>query len=148
MLLLPATDGAPSIRSSGYARGWGAFMRTAVFVAAMAVLATLGETLIASAMAKAGDLGELRERAGLTRTILRVVSSAVLWLGIACMACSFFALLAALSHANLSLVAPATNALTFVATAVAGRLVLHERVDGKRWVSVILICAGVALMSF
>ncbi len=63
------------------------------------------------------------------------------------MACSFFALLYALSHEEVSLIAPASASLTFVTNAVAAKFFLHENVDRKRWMAAIFVCLGVALLT-
>ena len=59
---------------------------------------------------------------------------------------SFFSLLFTLSHADVSLVAPAAGSLTFVTNAIAARIFLKERVDRRRWVAAIFVCCGVALL--
>jgi drug/metabolite transporter (DMT)-like permease len=63
------------------------------------------------------------------------------------MALSFFSLLFALSHADLSLVAPASASLTFVTNAVAAKIFLKENVDRRRWIAAVCVCAGVILMA-
>lgn len=120
---------------------------TVITIAVMVFGATAGETLISAAMTRIGDLDAIRAKAGLTGTIAKVVSSPWLLGGIACMAISFFALLLALSGADLSLVAPATNSLTFIATAVAAKFFLKENVDGRRWLAALFVAAGVVLLT-
>lgn len=120
---------------------------TAITIVVMVLGATVGEVLIAAAMLRVGDLDEIRARAGLPGAIRAVISEPRLFGGVACMAISFFALLFALSGANLSLVAPATNALTFVTTAIAAKFFLHENVDRRRWLAALCICAGVLLLA-
>ena len=58
-----------------------------------------------------------------------------------------FALLFALNHLDLSLVAPASASLTLVTNAVAGKLFLHENVDRRRWTAALLVCIGVYLLA-
>lgn len=113
----------------------------------MVLGATVGETLISAAMTRVGDLDEIRAHSGLPGAIRAVVTSPFLIAGIACMAISFFSLLFALSGADLSLVAPATNSLTFIATAVAAKLFLKENVDHRRWLAALFVAAGVALLT-
>ena len=120
---------------------------TVVTIAVMVLGATAGETLISAAMTRIGDLDTIRAEAGLTGAIAKVVASPWLLGGIACMAVSFFALLLALSGADLSLVAPATNSLTFIATAVAAKVFLKENVDGRRWLAALFVAAGVVLLT-
>lgn len=116
-------------------------------IAVMVLGATIGETLISKAMTRVGDLDAIRVRAGLLGAVKAVVSSPWLLGGIVCMAVSFFALLLALSGADLSLVAPATNSLTFVTTAIAAKFFLKENVDRRRWLAALFVCAGVALLA-
>ena len=116
-------------------------------IVVMVLGATVGETMISAAMTRVGDLDEIRARSGLIGAIKAVVTSPFLIIGIVCMAISFFALLFALSGADLSLVAPATNSLTFIATAVAAKLFLKENVDRRRWLAAIFVSAGVFLLT-
>ncbi|MGH9523759.1 MAG: EamA family transporter, partial [Terriglobales bacterium] len=67
--------------------------------------------------------------------------------GVAAMALSFFALLWALSWADLSLVAPVAAALTFIGNAITAKLFLHEDVNLRRWMAAVLVAAGVVLVT-
>jgi drug/metabolite transporter (DMT)-like permease len=93
------------------------------------------------------DLDDIRAESGLPGAIKAVVTSPFLIGGIACMAISFFSLLFALSGADLSLVAPATNSLTFIATAVAAKFFLKENVDHRRWLAAVFVAVGMALLT-
>jgi drug/metabolite transporter (DMT)-like permease len=66
--------------------------------------------------------------------------------GIFFMAVSFFAFLAALAWADLSLVDPATS-LSFVINTAGAKLILKERINSLRWAGTLLVCLGVALIS-
>jgi drug/metabolite transporter (DMT)-like permease len=70
----------------------------------------------------------------------------LLLLSILCMAVSFFAFLALLKIADLSFAVPATAATVVVETLLA-RVVLKERVDGRRWAGAVLVAVGVALLA-
>jgi drug/metabolite transporter (DMT)-like permease len=63
------------------------------------------------------------------------------------MAVAFYSLLFGLSWGDVSLVAPASASLTFVANAFAAKLFLRERVDHRRWIAAMLVAGGVALMA-
>lgn len=108
--------------------------------------ATAGDILIASAFRQIGDLDLIKARHGMLRTILTVLRNARFLAGFIAMAVSFFSLLFTLSHADVSLVAPAVGSLTFVTNAIAARIFLKERVDRRRWVAAIFVCCGVALL--
>ncbi len=120
---------------------------TIITIVVMVLGATIGETLISAAMTRVGDLDAIRAKSGLFGAIKAVITSPFLIGGIFCMAISFFSLLFALSGADLSLVAPATNSLTFIATAVAAKFFLKENVDRRRWLAAFFVAAGVALLT-
>jgi drug/metabolite transporter (DMT)-like permease len=122
-------------------------MNIAGMIAAIVIFATAGDLLIASAMRSLGDLDEIRARSGLLGASLAVVTNLRFLGGVSAMACSFFALLYALSHEEVSLIAPASASLTFVTNAVAAKFFLHENVDRKRWMAAIFVCLGVALLT-
>ena len=115
-------------------------------VGAIVLTATAGDVLLASAMRAVGDLDEIKAQRGLRGTIWAVVSEGRFLAGGAFMALSFFSLLLSLSHADVSLIAPAAGSLTFVSNAVAARWLLHENVDRRRWLAAIFVCCGVALL--
>ena len=119
----------------------------AAMIAAIVIFATVGDVLIAAAMRGLGDLDDIRAQRGLGGAIGAVLGSARFVAGVFFMALSFFSLLFALSHADLSLVAPAATSLTFVTNAVAAKIFLKENVDRRRWIAALFVCAGVALMS-
>ena len=116
-------------------------------IAAIVIFATAGDLLIASAMRRLGDLDEIRARSGLLGASLAVITNTRFLTGVLAMACSFFSLLYALSHAEVSLIAPASASLTFVTNAVAARFFLKENVDRKRWMAAVFVCLGVALLT-
>jgi len=116
-------------------------------ITAVVVTSTAGDILLAYAMQRVGDLGEIRKQRGLFTAIRAVLSNGWFMLGVACMAVSFFALLFALSWGDVSLVAPAAASLTFVSNAIAARFFLHEDVDRRRWIAALFVAAGVALLA-
>lgn len=125
-----------------------AIMATIGMIASVVVTATAGDILTASAMRQVGDLDLIRERSGLTGAAAAVLSHPRFGLGVLCLALSFFSLLYALSHRELSLIGPAATSLTFVTNAVAAKIFLKENVDRRRWTAAILVCVGVTLLAF
>ena len=121
--------------------------QTASMIASIVVTATAGDVLTASAMRKIGDLDVIRAKSGLSGAIRAVISSPRFLAGVLCMALSFFSLLFALNHADLSLIAPASASLTFVTNAFAAKLFLKENVDRRRAIAAVCICIGVALLA-
>jgi drug/metabolite transporter (DMT)-like permease len=123
-------------------------LATTAMIAAIVVTATAGDILTASAMRQIGDLDRIRARSGMYGAAAAVVTNGRFGLGVICLALSFFSLLFALSHRDLSLIGPAATSLTFVSNAVAAKVFLHENVDHRRWTAAIFVCAGVALLAF
>lgn len=119
---------------------WGSIV---VIVAA----SVTGDILVSLAMKKVGDLGHIFRDHGLRKTVTTVLSTGTLWAGICFMALAFFSLLIALSWADVSLVAPASAALTFIGNALTAKMFLRENVDRRRWIAAVLVAAGVALVA-
>lgn len=116
-------------------------------IAAIVLTSTTGEVLTAAAMKSIGDLDDIRAKSGLKGAIRAVVTCPLFFAGVFFLALAFFALLFALNHLNLSLVAPASASLTLVTNAIAGKFFLHENVDHRRWASALLVCVGVYLLA-
>lgn len=121
---------------------------TAAMIGTVAITSTVGEVLTAAAMKSIGDLDEIRAHSGLKGAIRAVLTCPLFFLGVGFLALAFFALLFALNHVNVSLVAPASTSLTLVTNAIAARLFLKENVDRRRWTAAILVCIGVYLMAY
>jgi multidrug transporter EmrE-like cation transporter len=124
------------------------FFATAAMIASIVVTATAGDVLTASAMRQIGDLDDIRAQRGILGSVVAVITNARFGVGVFCLALSFFALLYAFSHRELSLIGPAATSLTFVANAVAAKFFLKENVDRRRWTAAIFVCIGVALLAF
>src|SRR5579864_5192239 len=123
------------------------FWAATAMITAVVLLSTCGEVLTAAAMKSIGDLDEIRARSGLTGAIRAVVTCPMFFAGVTFLALAFFALLFALNHLDLSLVAPASASLNVVTIAIAGKLFLHENVDRRRWTAAVLVCVGVYLLA-
>ncbi len=121
-------------------------LEVAGMIAAIVTFATAGDLLIASAMRRL-DLDAIRAQRGLRGASLAVITSTRFMGGVLNMACAFFSLLFALSHAEVSLIGPASASLTFVTNAVAAKFFLKEDVDRRRWAAAVFVCLGVALLT-
>lgn len=119
---------------------WGA-------IAAIVLASTTGDVLLARAMKQVGDVGALWRRSGLWSVTLRTLRNPNFMLGVLSMTVAFYSLLLALSWGDVSLVAPASASLTFIANAVAASIFLHESVDRRRWIAALLVAGGVALLA-
>ena len=123
------------------------FWPATAMIAAIVLLSTTGEVLTAAAMKSIGDLDDIRARSGLKGAIKAVITCPLFFAGVGFLALAFFALLFALNHLNLSLVAPASASLTLVTNAIAGKFFLKENVDRRRWTAAVLVCIGVYLLA-
>ena len=119
-------------------------MRNALFVAIVVLTGTSGELCMSHAMKQLGEVHVFTPRA-IFSVIGRAFRLGWMWLGFGLMALSFFALLALLSWADVSFAVPAT-ALSYVVGALGARFFLGEHVNRKRWIGVLLVCVGVALV--
>ena len=119
----------------------------AAMIAAIILSSTAGEVLTAAAMKSIGDLDEIRTHSGMKGAIRAVITCPLFFPGVGFLALAFFALLFALNHLNLSLVAPASASLTLVTNAIAAKLFLKENVDKRRWTAAVLVCVGVYFLA-
>jgi uncharacterized membrane protein len=116
-------------------------------IAAIVLASTTGDVLLSRAMKQVGDVGALWRRSGLWTVLARVLRNPNFLLGILAMAVAFYSLLFGLSWGDVSLIAPASASLTFVTNAVAAKIVLHERMDLRRWMAALLVAGGVVLLA-
>jgi uncharacterized membrane protein len=82
----------------------------------------------------------------LWKVAIKVARNPLLKWGIASMTVTFLMFLALLSWADLSFVIPAT-ALTEPVNMLGTKYVLKEKVTKVRWISTVLICLGLILIS-
>ncbi len=116
-------------------------------VAAIVLASTSGNVFLSRAMKQVGDVGKLWQQAGLLGVLGRILRNPNFLFGILSMTAAFYSLLLGLSWGDVSLVAPASASLTFVANAVAAKIFLDERMDRRRWMAAIFVAAGVALLA-
>ena len=119
-------------------------MREALFLFFVVCAGTGGELCVTRAMKHVGEVKDFRPHS-LLRVIFQAVRQPWMWIGLSMMALAFFSLLAVLSIENVSFVVPVT-ALSYAAGALGGVVFLGERVSGRRWVGVLLVCLGVTLV--
>ena len=142
MNAMPPATNHGHLAAAQAAPGW----EVAAMIAAIVLFATVGDLLLASAMRQL-DLDAIRKSRGLPGAIWAVVTNVRFCSGVLGMTFAFFSLLFALSHAEVSLIGPASASLTFVTNAVAAKFFLKENVDRRRWAAAVFVCLGVALMT-
>jgi drug/metabolite transporter (DMT)-like permease len=120
-------------------------MRTALCLFLIVFGTSGGEVSVAHAMKKVGEVKSFAI-ASLIGFLRRALGQPWFWLGIVLLAVNFFTLLTLLSWANVSFVIPAT-ALSYVIGALAAKLLLGERLTPLRWAGILLVSAGVAIVT-
>jgi drug/metabolite transporter (DMT)-like permease len=109
-------------------------------------LNSAGDMSTAKAMRRVGDFGELRRKSGVLGIVRCVLTEPWFFIGLLAMALSFFALLAALSIIDLSVVIPASASMTFLLNLLGAKFILREHVNRRRWISGILVLGGIVLL--
>jgi len=120
-------------------------MRLLLFISIVVLAGSAGDLAVTHAMKQVGTV-DLSRPFMVARALLRGFRTGWMWIGFFFMAIAFFSLLALLSWADVSVVVPAT-ASSYVAGSLGARFLLHEKVERERWIGVILVCLGVALLS-
>jgi drug/metabolite transporter (DMT)-like permease len=115
-----------------------------ILFALIVVAGTGGELCVSRAMKVVGEAPSLRPLE-VAKVVLRALRVPWMWLGVGMMALAFFSLLGALAIYNVSFVVPVT-ALSYVMGAFGGVVFLREHVGFQRWLGVLLISIGVAMV--
>jgi drug/metabolite transporter (DMT)-like permease len=118
--------------------------RTALFIVIVVVAGQLGDMSLSLAMKTVGEVKRFTPL-NLLRFLGKAFRIKWMWIGIGMMSVAFFSLLALLSWANVSLVVPATAA-SYAVGALGAQFLLGEHVNRNRWIGVIIVCVGVALV--
>ncbi len=106
--------------------------------------AVAGQLTLKSAMNEVGRIGAT-ELASAGDTIGRAVREPRLWLGLFLFGISAVFWLVVLSRVDLSLAYPFVG-LSYVVVVLVARLFLHEQVPALRWLGVIVVAIGIAII--
>jgi len=120
-------------------------MREALLLAVLILGTSGGEIAMSRGMKSVGEPARLRPRE-LLSFLGRAVRNGWLWAGIPLMAIAFYSMLVLLSWKAVSFVIPA-SALSYVVGKLGAKYILREDVSPVRWIGVLLVCAGVALVA-
>ncbi len=104
-----------------------------------------GDVLNTRGMKRQGEVEDLRPR-HMLHVGWRMLRNFYVLGGTACLALSFFALLALLSITNVSFAVPAT-AVGYLLETLLAKYVLGEDVHWRRWAGAALVAGGVLLIS-
>jgi drug/metabolite transporter (DMT)-like permease len=118
-------------------------LKTLIMVFVMMVCATTGDSLLKRGMS---DIGPVTlTHAGLFQAFRAAMTSTTVWLAILFLIGFMLSNMTVLSWADYSYVMPA-SAIGYVAVTFVGMTLLGETVSPRRWIGVVLICAGVFLV--
>ena len=107
----------------------------------MAGFGPLGNVLLRKGMKQIGAI-TIWKPAELIHTLVLILASSFVWLGIASLITFFVAYMLVLSMADFSYVQP-TSSIAYGTVALLGHFVLGEQVTPIRWAGVLIICLGV-----
>jgi drug/metabolite transporter (DMT)-like permease len=105
---------------------------------------TGGEIAMTHGMKQVGEPESFRPMA-LVRFVGKAVQNSWVWFATPLLAAAFYSLLILFSWAPLSVVIPA-SAFNYVVGTFGAKYLLREQVSVKRWMGVIMVCAGVTLV--
>src|SRR5690242_12841394 len=118
--------------------------KTYALLASMVFFSSLGNVLLGRGMKEIGEIVDFSP-AALAAVFVKTFTNGSIWLGILSLLVFFLSYLLLLSWADFSYVQPA-SAIGYALVAVLGYFVLGEFVSPLRWVGVLIICLGVALV--
>src|SRR6266513_4779248 len=119
--------------------------KTYALLASMVFFSSLGNVLLSRGMKQTGEIVDFSP-AALAATFVKTFTNASIWLGILSLLVFFVSYLLLLSWADFSYVQPA-SAIGYAVVAVLSYFLLGEIISPIRWLGVLFICAGVALVS-
>ena len=118
--------------------------RTYLLLATMVFFSSIGNVLLSKGMRQVGEVDGFSPVV-LLSVFLKTFMNSSIWLGIFSLLLFFVSYLLLLSWADLSYVQPA-SAIGYAVVALLGCLLLGESVSPTRWMGVLFICGGVALV--
>src|SRR5204863_1372302 len=118
--------------------------KTYALLASMVFFSSLGNVLLSRGMKQIGEILDFSP-AALATAFVKVFTNGSIWLGILSLLVFFVSYLLLLSWADLSYVQPA-SAIGYAMVALLGYLLLGESVSPARWIGVLFICGGVAMV--
>lgn len=119
--------------------------KTYALLAPIVFFAASGNVLLGKGMKQVGGLREWSP-SGLAALFARAFTSGWIWLGIGSLLLFLVMFMVVLSWADYSFVMP-VSAASYALVPLMSRFFLDEKVSPLRWSGVVLICAGVALVT-
>jgi drug/metabolite transporter (DMT)-like permease len=108
--------------------------------------AVAAQFTLKAAMNEVGRIGST-EIAAVGDTVTRTLKEPRLWLGLTLFGISALFWLVVLSRVDLSVAYPFVG-LSYIIVVLFSRLFLHEQVSALRWLGVVVVAAGIAIIGF
>lgn len=105
-----------------------------------------GQFALKSAMDRVGRIGTAQVSAA-GDTIMRAAKEPRLWVGLGLFGISALFWLVVLSRTPLSVAYPFVG-ITYILVVIVSRVFLHEHVPALRWIGVLVVALGIALVGF
>jgi len=118
--------------------------RTYILLVCLVLFNSVGNVLLSKGMKQVGEVADFSPSA-LVQMSFKVFLNANIWLGMVSLLLFLVSYMLILSWADLSYVQPA-SAMGYAIVPLLGYLLLGELIPPTRWVGVLFICAGVALV--
>jgi drug/metabolite transporter (DMT)-like permease len=116
-------------------------LKTFLLILVMVIAGPLGNVLLSKGMKQTGSLAWWPPSMAL-HTVVRVLGTGAVWLGVASLLTFFLANILVLSWADYSFVQPASS-VAYGVSALLGYFMLGEPVSPLRWAGIGIICLGV-----
>jgi drug/metabolite transporter (DMT)-like permease len=122
----------------------GLHLKTYILILFIVFFAPLGNVLLGKGMKSIGSAKDWAPR-DIFPVFVQVISSAYIWMGIACLLAFFVAYMLVLTWADYSYVQPASS-FSYAVVAILGYFILRETVNPLRWAGIAIICVGVFIV--
>ena len=119
--------------------------KTYVLLFLLVALGSVGNTILSKGMKDAGDL-DISHVTSFVAGGARVLTSGMIWMGIAMMLAFMVCHMLVLSWADYSFVMP-FSAIAYALVPLLAYVFLHEEVSTARWIGIVLIVLGVVLIN-
>ena len=119
-------------------------MKPILFFISSLLFGVVGQLMLKKGMNKVGEISLLKDN--LIKTIFKMFTNKSVLTGVFIFGFSMIFWMFALSGLELSYIYPMVS-ITYVLIALGSKIFFKENVTWKRWISIIIICIGVSLVS-
>ena len=142
---VPPPDALPEAIQAASSPGSSRFASLGLLLVSV-VFAVAGQLTLKSAMDSVGRIGRA-DLGSLGQTFMRAAKEPRLWLGLFLFGISAIFWLVVLSRVRLSVAYPLVG-ISYIVIVAFARFFLHEHVPALRWVGVLIIALGIAVIGF